>query len=81
MNEGEREYLQDHIVGWRRMDAWEASQRSFMIFGIAMTGSVAMDWLLRSEIRYERAFWFSLMFSIAFGICSMIFKIRPVFRK
>ena len=81
MSEGDREYLQDYIVGWRRMDAWEASQRAFMIFGIAMIASVAWDWLVRSDVRYDKAFWFSLVFSIAFAACSMIFKLRPVFRK
>jgi len=75
------QYLQDRIVGWRRMDAWEASQRFFVILGVAMIGYVAWDWLVRDEIRYERAFWNSLAFAALFAACSMIFKIRPVFRK
>jgi hypothetical protein len=69
------------VVGWRRMDAWEASRQFFVILGLAMLASVAWDWVAREEIRYDRAFGFSLAFAAAFAACSMIFKIRPVFRK
>ncbi|AOL95118.1 hypothetical protein [Porphyrobacter sp. LM 6] len=81
MSEGGKQYLQDQLIGWRRNDPWEASQRFFVVFGVAMLGYVAWDWVAREEIRYDRAFWLSLAFATAFAACSMIFKIRPVFRK
>ncbi|MBI1401931.1 MAG: hypothetical protein GC147_01785 [Porphyrobacter sp.] len=63
------------------MDAWEATQQFFVVLGLAMLASVGWDWMVRDLVRYERAFWFSLVFATAFAACSMIFKIRPVFRK
>ncbi|MBA4050323.1 MAG: hypothetical protein C0472_00265 [Erythrobacter sp.] len=81
MSEGEKHYLQNQIVGWRRDDAWEASQRFFVMFGVATILSVAWDWIVGHDVQYERAFWVSLAFATAFAACSMIFKIRPVFRK
>jgi hypothetical protein len=63
------------------MDMWEASRQFFILLGVAIIGSVAWDWVAHKVIRYDRAFWFSLVFAAAFAACSMIFKIRPVFRK
>jgi len=81
LSESEKQYLQDLLVGWRRIDAWEASRQFFILLGLAMLGSVGWDWVFHDEVRYERAFWFSLVFAAAFAACSMIFKIRPVFQK
>ena len=63
------------------MNFWEASQRGFQMLGITMAIWILFDWLLRGEVRYDKAFWFSVAFSTAFSICSMIFKVRPVFRE
>lgn len=81
MNESKKRYLQDILVGWRRMDAWGASQLAARMFGPFMIGLVAWDWLTRDDIRFERALWASIGFAILCAASSMIFKTVPVFRK